>query len=77
MCGGVWLCVHEFLGTNLREGGREEGRKEGRAGRAAGAYVIGLTTTLPAERIADYCDEVHPTLAQIDLDDIINKLRSR
>ena len=48
-----------------------------RAGRAAGAYVIGLTTTLPAERIADYCDEEHPTLAEIDLDDIINKLRSR
>lgn len=48
-----------------------------RAGRAAGAYVIGLTTTLPAGQIAPWCDEIHPTLADVDLSRLTEILSRR
>lgn len=48
-----------------------------RAGHTAGAYVIGLSTTLPAEKIQDWCDEVVTSLADVDFDSLVTTLRSR
>ena len=48
-----------------------------KAGKSAGAYVVGLTTTLPAERIAPYSDRIVGTLAEVDLDEIIEILKRR
>lgn len=48
-----------------------------RAGHAAGAYVVGLTTTLPARQLEEYCDIIVSTLAKIDLDTIITRLEGR
>lgn len=48
-----------------------------KAGKSAGAYVVGLTTTLPAERIAPYSDRIIGTLAEVDLDEIIEILKRR
>lgn len=39
-----------------------------KAGRAAGATVIGLSTTYPAEAVAPYADHVIGTLADMDVD---------
>ncbi len=48
-----------------------------RAGHAAGAYVVGLTTTLPAQQLEGYCDVIVGTLAEIDLDTIVTLLEER
>lgn len=42
------------------------------AGRAAGAKVIGLSTTFPAERIAPLCDKVIRDFTSITLSDLRN-----
>ena len=44
-----------------------------KAGRAAGAYVIGLTTTLPATSLEAYSDQILETLADTDLDTLIKR----
>ena len=43
-----------------------------RAGRASGAHVIGLTTTYPAERIAEFSDIVIPGLADFTVDKMLS-----
>jgi len=48
-----------------------------RAGHAAGAYVVGLTTTLPSRQLEEYCDVIVGTLAETDLDKIITLLEKR
>ncbi len=48
-----------------------------RAGHAAGAYVTGLTTTLPKEQLEPYCDLITGTLADVDLDRLITILENR
>lgn len=48
-----------------------------RAGHAAGAYVVGLTTTLDAATLKPYCNRIVPTLADVSLDDIIALLSKR
>lgn len=47
------------------------------AGRAAGAYVVGMSGTLGAEKVAPYSDIVLDTLTQLDLDALIETLRTR
>lgn len=47
------------------------------AGHAAGAYTVGLTTTLPAEKIAPFCDKIIPDLSAVDLDSLIKTLEGR
>lgn len=48
-----------------------------RAGRAAGAYVVGLTTTLPASMLEPFADMLVGTLADVDLDALIQLLKIR
>lgn len=48
-----------------------------RAGHAAGAYVVGLTTTLPAADLEPYADMLIDTLADISLDSLIQVLLNR
>lgn len=48
-----------------------------KAGKAAGALVVGLTTTLPKERIENYCDFTVGSLAEIDMDELIDTLEKR
>lgn len=47
------------------------------AGRAAGAYVVGLSGTLGREKVAPYSDIVLDSLKQLDLDNLIATLRKR
>lgn len=48
-----------------------------KAGKNAGAFVVGMAGTLPAETIAPYCDLVVDSMTQIDLDSIIQTLNER
>lgn len=48
-----------------------------RAGKAAGAFVTGLTTTLPMENLKPCCDLITGTLTDVSLDEIIQTLQSR
>lgn len=48
-----------------------------KAGKAAGAYVVGIAGTLPAATIRPYCDTVINTLDEIDLDQLILLLHKR
>lgn len=48
-----------------------------KAGKAAGAFVVGLTTTLPKEQIENYCDMIVGSLAEIDIDKLTKILESR
>lgn len=41
------------------------------SGRRAGAYVVGLSTTNPAERLAPLADMVAPSLASIDVEALL------
>lgn len=55
----------------------EDSEQGVRAGRSAGAYVAGLTTTLPSDRLAPYCDMLVADLSHIDLDHIIKCIKDR
>jgi len=48
-----------------------------KAGRNAGAFVVGMAGTLPAEKIAPYCDIVVTSLKELDLDKLIKILSER
>lgn len=48
-----------------------------KAGNAAGAFVIGLTTTLPAEKVATHSQKVIEDLSDIDIDEIVKILLTR
>ncbi len=54
-----YLRAAKLLGVDIKECVVYEDSLNGlRAGRASGAYVVGLATTNPREAIADLCDEV-------------------
>lgn len=55
----------------------EDSRQGVMAGRNAGAYVIGIAGTLPAETIAPYSDRVIDTLEGFDVDALTSILKSR
>lgn len=48
-----------------------------KAGRAAGAFVVGVAGTLKAEDIAPYCDIVVNAVAEVDVDKLVETLQSR
>lgn len=48
-----------------------------KAGKAAGAYVVGMSGTLGADKVAPYSDIVADTLNEIDLDKLIETLHKR
>lgn len=48
-----------------------------RAGRAAGAYVIGVAGTLPKETLQGECDLLIEHLTEIDVDKVMEILRNR
>lgn len=45
-----------------------------KAGHAAGAYVIGVAGTLPADTLRPWCDEVVTSLTEIDVDKLKQRL---
>lgn len=47
------------------------------AGRAAGAYVVGMSATLGAEKITPYSDIVLDSLTELDFEALINTLENR
>jgi HAD superfamily hydrolase (TIGR01509 family) len=47
------------------------------AGRRAGCYVIGLTTTVSRDKLEPFSDLIVNTLADLNWDEIVNILRSR
>lgn len=47
------------------------------AGRASGAYVVGVAGTLPAERIQPFSDIVVSSLEELDFEDLSRNLASR
>lgn len=48
-----------------------------KAGRGAGAYVVGMSGTLGADKVAPYSDIVLDNLTQLDLDALIKALENR
>lgn len=46
-----------------------------KAGKSAGAYVVGLSTTLPVETIAPYCNRVINNLDDVDLDELMQAIK--
>ncbi len=48
-----------------------------KAGKAAGAYVVGVTGTLKAEDIAPCSDIVVNSVAEVDIDDLESRIESR
>lgn len=48
-----------------------------KAGKAAGAYVIGVVGTLPAETLAPFCDLLVNHLTEVDVDKLVNTLQNR
>ncbi len=48
-----------------------------KAGRASGAFVVGVAGTLPAETLAPYADIVVHSLTEIDLDSLLKTLDAR
>lgn len=55
----------------------EDSRQGVTAGKNAGAYVVGVAGTLPAEMIAPFSDIVVDTLEGFDVDNLISILSSR
>lgn len=47
------------------------------AGRASGAYVVGLTTTFPHEKLVPICDMVIPDFTGLSLDGLLSKFGLR
>ena len=48
-----------------------------KAGNSAGAYVVGISGTLPGEKLRPFSDMVIDSLIDFDLDDIIDILKGR
>lgn len=55
----------------------EDSKQGVMAGKRAGCYVVGLTTTLDASILAPYADEIADTLADVDFGRLTDKLKSR
>lgn len=73
-----YLLGADILGADPRRCVVFEDSAQGvRAGHDAGAYVVGLTTTLPESQIAEFCDRTVATLAETDTDSIIEILKRR
>lgn len=73
-----YLLAAEKLGVNPRRCVVFEDSAQGvRAGKGAGAFVTGLTTTLPAEKLSPYTDRLARTLADVSLDELIDILENR
>lgn len=73
-----YLLGAELLGVDPRRCVVFEDSAQGvMAGRRAGAYVVGLTTTLPAEKLEPYTDRLAGTLEDIDIDRLLEILSRR
>lgn len=55
----------------------EDSRQGVRAGKASGAYVVGLSTTLLTEEIKEFCHIVIRNLSEIDIDKLTKTLTER
>ncbi len=47
------------------------------AGHRAGCYVVGLSTTLPAEQLRPMADRIVETLSQITIDEVIEAIENK
>lgn len=48
-----------------------------RAGRSAGCYVVGLSTTLPAAALKEHTDMIIENFAELDLDKLLEKAKRK
>lgn len=55
----------------------EDSRQGVKAGKASGAYVVGLTTTLKREDIESQCDRIIENLTKIDIEELAEILYKR
>lgn len=55
----------------------EDSKQGVKAGQSAGAYVIGLTTTLTADEISSFCDEIVTNLTEVNMNKLTNILLKR
>lgn len=73
-----YLLAASLLGVNPHRCAVFEDSLQGlKAGRAAGAYVIGVSGTLGREAVAPHCDLLVDSLADVDLPSLIATLSSR
>lgn len=73
-----YLLGAELIGADPRHCVVFEDSLQGvKAGRASGAYVIGIAGTLPASAIEPYCDKVVNNLEEVDKTSLINILINR
>lgn len=73
-----YLMAAEGIGADPRRCAVFEDSLQGvKAGKAAGAYVVGVAGTLKAEVIAPYCDIVVDAIAEVDIDRLVELLETR
>lgn len=73
-----YLTAAREIGVNAKHCAVFEDSLQGvKAGRAAGAYVVGVAGTLKAEDIAPYCDKVVYNLDEVDIDELADILKNR
>lgn len=73
-----YLAAADALGVNPRNCAVFEDSLQGvKAGKAAGAYVVGVAGTLKASDIAPYCDIVVNSVAEIDIERLETILKER
>ncbi len=73
-----YLLAASLIGVNpLNCAVFEDSRQGVKAGRASGAYVVGVAGTLPASEISSCCDIVINNMEEIDRSLLINMLKER
>ncbi|MCM1369599.1 MAG: HAD-IA family hydrolase [Candidatus Amulumruptor caecigallinarius] len=73
-----YLQAAEMLGVDPRCCVVFEDSAQGvKAGKAAECYVVGLSTTLPASQLSNWCDKIVNNLSETNVEDIVKILRNR
>lgn len=73
-----YLMAARKIGVNTKNCAVFEDSLQGvKAGRAAGAYVVGVAGTLKAEDISPYCDKVVYGLDEVNIDELATILKKR
>lgn len=73
-----YLLGAQKLGVNICNCAVFEDSVQGvMAGKAAGAYVVGITGTKPVEELRPYCDIIIDSLSEINMDNLIETLAKR
>lgn len=73
-----YLLGADLIGVDIKDCAVFEDSLQGvKAGRASGAFVVGITGTLGAEAIAPWCDILVKDLSEINLDKLILLMEKR